>query len=74
MGLPQTKSVKEAGIGNIVDEHIEEEKNIIADSNLGNDAFQTIAIKRYKLGLSCAKLRLSWSELTHKLLIKTDVI
>ena len=26
-----------------------------------------------KLGLSCAKLRIGWSELNHKLLIKTDV-
>ena len=25
-----------------------------------------------KLGLSCAKLRISWSELTHELLMKID--
>ena len=49
LGLSQTKSVKEAGIGNIVDENIEDikggDKDINGNSNSGNDAFQTIALK-----------------------------
>ena len=52
LGLSPTKSVKEAGIGNIVDENIEDikggDKDINEDSNSGNDAFQTIALKSEK--------------------------
>ena len=52
LGLSQTKSVNEAGIGNIVDENIEDikggDKDINEDSNSGNDAFQTIALKSEK--------------------------